>query len=91
MINLQSFLYLQAMNLAEVKPGTKVKIKSFKSDDLILKLMEMGCLPEEIITVYKKAPLGDPIYIMVAGYSLSLRLDEAEQINVERFVEESKF
>ena len=78
------------MNLAEVKPGTKVKIKSFKSDDLILKLMEMGCLPEETITVYKKAPFGDPIYIMVSGYSLSLRIDEAEQIIVENIIEESK-
>jgi Fe2+ transport system protein FeoA len=45
--------------------------------------MEMGCLPEEEITVLKKAPFGDPIYIMVSGYSLSLRADEAEKINVE--------
>ena len=50
---------------------------------LFLKLMEMGCLPEEEITVWKKAPFGDPIYIMVSGYSLSLRADEAEKINVE--------
>ena len=71
------------MNLAQVKAGTKVKIKSFENDDIILKLMEMGCLPEEEIIVWKKAPFGDPIYIMVSGYSLSLRLDEAEKINVE--------
>lgn len=71
------------INLSQVKAGTKVKIKSFENDEIILKLMEMGCLPDEEITVWKKAPLGDPIYIMVAGYSLSLRLDEAEKINVE--------
>ncbi len=71
------------MNLSQVKPGTKVKIKSFENDEIILKLMEMGCLPEEEITVWKKAPLGGPIYIMVAGYSLSLRVDEAEKINIE--------
>ena len=71
------------MNLAQVKTGTKVKIKSFEHDEIILKLMEMGCLPEEEIIVWKKAPFGDPIYIMVSGYSLSLRLDEAEKINVE--------
>ena len=45
--------------------------------------MEMGFLPEEDVTVWKKAPFGDPIYILVAGYSLSLRLDEANQIIVE--------
>lgn len=71
------------MNLSQVKPGTKVKIKSFENDEIILKLMEMGCLPEEEITVWKKAPMGGPIYIMVAGYSLSLRVDEAEKINIE--------
>ena len=75
-----------AMNLSQVKPGTKVKIKSLKNHEIILKLMEMGCLPEEEITVWKKAPLGDPIYVLVAGYSLSLRLDEAEQIIVESIV-----
>jgi len=74
---------IKDMNLSQVKPGTKVKIKSFENDEIILKLMEMGCLPEEEITVWKKAPFGDPIYIMVAGYSLSLRANEAAKINVE--------
>ncbi|HXS56733.1 MAG TPA: FeoA family protein [Hanamia sp.] len=74
------------MNLSQVKPGTKVKITSFENHEIILKLMEMGCLPEEEITVWKKAPLGDPIYVLVSGYSLSLRLDEAEQIIVESIV-----
>jgi ferrous iron transport protein A len=78
------------MNLSQVKAGAKVKIKSFKSDDIILKLMEMGCLPGEDVTVWKKAPLGDPIYLLVAGYSLSLRLDEAEQIIVENIVIDPK-
>lgn len=71
------------MNLSQVKTGTKVKIKSFENDEIILKLMEMGCLPEEDVIVWKKAPFGDPIYIMVSGYSLSLRADEAAKINVE--------
>ncbi|MEO8765559.1 MAG: FeoA family protein [Ginsengibacter sp.] len=71
------------MNLSQIKPGTKVKITSFENDEIILKLMEMGCLPEEEVMVWKKAPFGDPIYIMVSGYSLSLRADEAEKINVE--------
>lgn len=79
-----------AMKLSQVKPGTKVKIKSFESDEIVLKLMEMGCLPGEDITVWKKAPFGDPIYVLVAGYSLSLRLDEAAQIIVETIVTEPK-
>ncbi len=49
--------------------------------------MEMGCLPEEEITVWKKAPLGGPIYVLVAGYSLSLRIDEADKIIVYDIIE----
>ncbi len=77
------FTSIMKLNLSQVKEGTKVKIKSFENDEIILKLMEMGCLPGEEVTVWKKAPFGDPIYVMVAGYSLSLRIDEAEKINVE--------
>jgi len=42
--------------------------------------MEMGCVPGELIRVEQVAPLGDPISITVAGYNLSLRLDEADNI-----------
>jgi ferrous iron transport protein A len=69
--------------LSEVKIGKTVMIHSFESDDIFLKLMEMGCVPGEIITVDQIAPFKDPISITVAGYQLSLRIDEAEQIIVE--------
>jgi ferrous iron transport protein A len=69
--------------LSEIKPGHKVRIDSFAEDNIFLKLMEMGCLPNEIVTVEKIAPFGDPISITVSGYQLSLRLNEAEKIWVE--------
>ncbi len=69
--------------LSELSAGTKAKIHSYDKNDHFIKLMEMGCVPGEIIRVEKIAPLGDPISIAVAGYSLSLRLDEAENIFVE--------
>ena len=40
----------------------------------------MGCIPGELITVEQIAPLGDPISIAVAGYQLSLRMNEADSI-----------
>jgi len=70
--------------LSELSPGATARILAFEKNDLYLKLMEMGCVPGEIIRVEKIAPLGDPISIAVAGYSLSLRLDEAENIFVEQ-------
>lgn len=69
--------------LSEIKVGEKVVIKSFKDDDIFLKLMEMGCLPGETVTVDHIAPLKDPISIIVSGYRLSLRLNEAENVIVE--------
>lgn len=69
--------------LSDVEVGQKAVIKSFEKDDIFIKLMEMGCLPGEIIRVEQIAPLGDPISISVAGYNLSLRLNEADQIFVE--------
>lgn len=83
-------LTLRVMNLSQVKAGTKVKILSFTNDDVVIKLMEMGCLPGEEVTVWKKAPLGDPIYILVSGYSLCLRNDEASAIIVEHIHSESQ-
>ena len=69
--------------LSEIQIGKKVIIKSFEDDDIYLKLMEMGCVPGEIVTVDQVAPFKDPISITVAGYRLSLRLNEAENILVE--------
>lgn len=69
--------------LSELEVGQKAKIVSLEDEDLVLKLMEMGFLPEEDITVEQIAPLGDPISVMVAGYQVSLRLNEADSIIVE--------
>ena len=69
--------------LSEIKQGKTVKIVSFENNDLLLKLMEMGCLPGEQVRIEQIAPLGDPISIAVAGYNLSLRLNEAHGVIVE--------
>ena len=45
--------------------------------------MEMGFIPGETVQVEQIAPLGDPIAIQVAGYAVSLRLNEAAQILVD--------
>jgi len=72
--------------LSELGIGKTAVISSFENDDIFLKLMEMGCVPGETVRVDQAAPLGDPISISVAGYHLSLRLDEAEMIWVEELV-----
>lgn len=71
------------MRLSELRQGDKGTIKSFQSSELELKLMEMGCIPGEEVVVEQVAPLGDPISIRIAGYSLSLRKSEAYEIIIE--------
>ena len=71
------------MKLSELKKGQKAVIKLINNKEILLKLMEMGCLPREKIEVEKIAPMGDPISIAVSGYHLSLRLNEADQVIVD--------
>lgn len=69
--------------LSDLKPGQEGTIKEFNSNEIFLKLMEMGCVPGEKVLMEQVAPLGDPVSVSVAGYRLSLRLNEAEHIIVE--------
>lgn len=69
--------------LSDLKPGQEGTIKEFENNDIFLKLMEMGCVPGERVLLEQIAPLGDPVSILVSGYHLSLRLNEAEHILVE--------
>ena len=71
------------IKLSEMRPGQGGTIREFNNKEIFLKLMEMGCVPGEPILLEQVAPLGDPISISVAGYRLSLRLNEAEHIIVE--------
>ena len=75
------------LKLSELKMGESGVIHSFENDEIFLKLMEMGCIPGELITVEQIAPLGDPISITVAGYQLSLRMNEADSIFINPNIE----
>ena len=70
------------LRLSDLRPGQEAVINEFDNSDIFLKLMEMGCVPGEKIFLEKVAPLGDPISVKISGYSLSLRLNEAEHILV---------
>ena len=46
-------------------------------------LLDMGLTPQTVVTLRKTAPMGDPIEIELRGYELTLRLAEAENIEIE--------
>ncbi|HUX83630.1 MAG TPA: FeoA family protein [Chitinophagaceae bacterium] len=74
------------IRLSELSLGASGIIRRYENDEIHLKLMEMGCVPGEIVKVEKIAPLGDPISIRVAGYQLSLRKTEADKVWIDELV-----
>ncbi|MFT5703938.1 MAG: Fe2+ transport system protein FeoA [Rickettsiales bacterium] len=73
-------------NLSNLAIGKKAKIINIDSagDQRIKRrLRDMGIIKGEIVLLKKKAPLGDPLEIIIKGYSLSLRKQEAKLICIE--------
>jgi ferrous iron transport protein A len=68
------------LNLAHLKEGEKGIIHGFNDDRLLLKFLEMGCIPGSEVEICCMAPLGSPVCIRVCGYHLALRKEEAESI-----------
>ncbi|MFT4304347.1 MAG: FeoA family protein [Candidatus Woesearchaeota archaeon] len=50
--------------------------------ELKCRLMDMGLIKGCMIKVEREAPLGDPLHLKIKGYSLSLRKEEAQNIEV---------
>ncbi len=63
--------------------GDKAIISRVDLDKIPLKLLEMGCLPDNEIEIIQIAPFGDPIYINVNnGSHLAIRKETAHEIEV---------
>ena len=52
-------------------------------DEISVRLLEMGLTPGVEVAVIGKAPLGDPIELLVRGYHLSLRRVEAARVEIQ--------
>jgi Fe2+ transport system protein FeoA len=63
------------------KSGTVSAVGGEKA--LRRRLLEMGITPGTTVTIKKAAPMGDPIELLLRGYVLSLRLQDAEKITIE--------
>ena len=70
--------------LSDIAIGKEYIIDTINDDELAQKLLEMGCTPGEKIMVERKAPFNDPIAIVVSGFMLSLRKEDAQQIIVKK-------
>lgn len=72
-----------SFTVAHLKRGEKGIIKDFPEETLPIKLLELGCLPGNVVELIQVAPLQDPIYINVNGSHIAIRRDVALQIELE--------
>ncbi|MCF8050984.1 MAG: ferrous iron transport protein A [Desulfobacterales bacterium] len=72
------------MNLSQLREGQRATILRVGGNGTIRRrLLEMGLLKGTDLYVEKYAPLKDPMELIVKGYHVSLRVQEASQISVE--------
>lgn len=72
--------------IANLKKGDSAIIKDFDVEAIPLKLLEMGCLPGNTVELIQVAPFGDPLYLNVNGSHLAIRLETAQEIQVEMLI-----
>ena len=72
------------MNLRELEIGKTATIKSVGGNGALRQhFLDMGLIPGGEVSLIKYAPLGDPMELMISGYELTIRLSDAENIEIE--------
>ena len=79
------------MTLKELEIGKSAAIKTVGGSGALRQhFLDMGMIPGAEVTVVKLAPMGDPMELQVHGYELTLRLAEADQIEIEPIKKRSR-
>ena len=79
------------MTLKDLEIGKSAVIRSVGGKGALRQhFLDMGMIPGAEVTVVKFAPMGDPMELQVHGYELTLRLAEAEQIEIEQIPRRSR-
>ena len=72
------------MTLRDLKIGQSGTIESVGGEGALrLRFLDMGLIPGTKVQLQKVAPLGDPIQILVRGYELTIRLEDAGKITMQ--------
>ena len=79
------------MTLKDLEIGKSAVIRSVGGKGALRQhFLDMGMIPGAEVTVVKFAPMGDPMELQVHGYELTLRLEEAEKIEIEQIPRRSR-
>ena len=80
----------QVLKLSELKVGESAVIQNVGGQgELRQHFLDMGIIPGAEVTLVKFAPMGDPMELQVHGYELTLRLAEADKIQIQKIIERS--
>ena len=71
------------LTISNLVIGQKAIIKDFDINNIPLKLLEMGCLPGNLVEIIQIAPFGDPLYLNINDSHVAIRLETAAVIEVE--------
>ena len=72
------------MTLRELKIGQRAKVTAVGGEGALRQhFLDMGVIPGAEVTLVKFAPMGDPMELRIHGYELTLRLADAEKIEIE--------
>ncbi|MBR2532217.1 MAG: ferrous iron transport protein B [Lachnospiraceae bacterium] len=80
------------MTLRDLKPGETGVVSAVGGEGALRQhFLDMGIIPGTEVTVEKYAPLGDPMQVRIHGYELTLRLDDAGQIDIDKAAKGEEF
>jgi ferrous iron transport protein A len=72
------------LTLDDLPVGQRATVRLLRAQGVLLqRLMQMGLLEGTDVELVRRAPGGDPIECRLLGYALSLRREEARQVEVE--------
>lgn len=72
------------LTLKDLPIGKTATVKTVGGDGSLRQhLLDMGIIPEADVTMVKYAPMGDPVELRIHSYELTLRLADAERIEIE--------
>ncbi|NDY55655.1 iron transporter FeoA [Desulfovibrio sulfodismutans] len=72
------------MTLGELGPGCRCRVRRLRARGVLCRrLMDLGFYPGVGVKVLRNAPLRDPVELEIDGYFLSIRRNEAHEVEVE--------
>ncbi len=75
-------IFMKTLDLLKLGETAKIKAVHGENTSLRRRLLDMGLTKDTMVTLTRKAPLGDPIELNLRDYSLTIRKDDAKLVEV---------